>query len=228
MRPDTLHNARLEIIGSAAAGIAHDINNQLTLILNHLDSPELGAADIEQVKNAAQRCSSLTSNLLAWVRGEEGRTESMAVRSIDPGEFLANFMAQLAIPSGLELLTSIPRGLPPIAINRLGLERVLHNLVSNACSAMIARQGSGTLRIEASPLAIEVSDSGPGIPPELRSRIFEPFFTTKGEEGTGLGLAIVREVMRRMGGSVAVRGNAGGGACFSLRFRPGSQQTIKI
>src|SRR6185503_16940238 len=111
-----LRETRLEIIGAAAAGIAHDINNQLTLILNHLDTAEVARADIEQVRNAARRCSSLTSNLLAWVRegepregearGDEGRNETMAVRAIDPGEFVTNFVKQLAIPAGIEVLTS--------------------------------------------------------------------------------------------------------------------------
>jgi signal transduction histidine kinase len=202
---------RLEIIGSAAAGIAHDINNQLTLILNHLASPDMKPADVEGVKRAASRCSSLTASLLSWCRGE-----SLAVRPLDSVPFLDDFIARLRLPAGIRLKTSLPAGLPRILVDSLSLERILTNLVSNACTAM---QGSGFLRIAASPLRIEVGDSGPGIPPEMRSVIFQPFFTTRGAEGTGLGLAIVREIMRQNGGSVSVGSDPGGGACFVLRFR---------
>jgi len=81
--------------------------------------------------------------------------------------------------------------------------------------------GRGTLRITASPRAIEVSDSGNGIPVELAARIFDPFFTTKGAQGTGLGLSIVRDLMRQLGGSVTAHSQPGRGAQFTLHFRPG-------
>jgi len=81
--------------------------------------------------------------------------------------------------------------------------------------------GRGTLRITASPRTIEVSDSGPGIPPDSRKRIFDPFFTTKGVHGTGLGLSIVRDLMRQQGGSVTVHSEPGRGARFTLNFRAG-------
>jgi len=202
---------RLELIGSAAAGIAHDINNQLTLILNHLASPGVAPADLEEIKTAATRCSSLTAGLLSWCRGE-----SIVLRALDSAGFLEGFSARLRLPAGIHLALSLPEGLPPIAADLLSLERVLNNLVSNACTAM---NGAGSLRLAASPLAIEVGDSGPGIPPEMRGRVFEPFFSTRGAEGTGLGLAIVRDIMRQHGGSASVRSGPSGGACFTLRFR---------
>jgi signal transduction histidine kinase len=207
-----MNGSRLETIGSAAAGIAHDINNQLTLIVNHLALPDVAGA-----QRAAARCSALTASLLAFCKGDP-----IAMSSINPAVFLRSFVTQLRLPAGIDLQLHLPALLPPIAADPLALTRAMNNLISNACDAM---DGKGTLWIAASPRAIEVSDSGPGITPECGKRIFEPFFTTKGSQGTGLGLSIVRELMRQQGGSVTVHSEPAGfklgGARFTLRFRLG-------
>jgi two-component system cell cycle sensor histidine kinase/response regulator CckA len=201
---------RLETIGSAAAGIAHDINNQLTLIVNHLSF-----ADLQGAQKAVDRCSALTASLLSYCRGE-----AVELRPLDPVAFLRHFTAQLlaqtGISSEIDVTLSTPALLPAIRANPLALTRVLTNLVSNARTAMNDR---GRLRITAAPGVIEVSDSGPGIPAESRTKIFEPFFSTKGGGGTGLGLSIVRELMRQQGGFVTVLSEASEGARFTLHFR---------
>ncbi len=202
---------RLEIIGSAAAGIAHDINNQLTIIVNHLSSE-----DVESARAAVERCSALTSSLLSYCRGEP-----LTLSAVDPAPFLRRFTAQLRLPAGVDLALNIPAGLPAIEANTLAVKRALTNLISNACSAMEER---GTLRIVAMPGAIEVADTGPGIPSEQRKEIFTPFFTTKGARGTGLGLSIVRELMRQQGGSVSVHAESDRGARFTLHFRTHARQ----
>jgi len=198
----------MEMIGSAAAGIAHDINNQLTLIVNHLALPDLEAA-----QRATERCSALTASLLAYCKGDP-----IEVSSTNPAVFLRNFIAQLRLSEGIHLHPTVPALLPPISTNPLALTRILTNLISNACDAM---DGKGTLRITASPQQIEVSDSGTGIPAELAKQIFDPFFSTKGPRGTGLGLSIVRDLMRRQGGSVTAHSELGRGTRFTLKFRAG-------
>jgi signal transduction histidine kinase len=201
-----VRTSRLEIIGFTAAGIAHDINNQLTLIVNHLSR-----ADTAGVKAAVDRCSALTASLLAYSRGDD-----VALGAVNPAVFLRRFAAELRLPQTIDFILNIPAGLPAIAANALALTRALTNLVSNACAAM---EGSGTLRIDATPGAIEVSDSGPGIPADRAKQIFDPFFTTKGANGAGLGLSIVRELMRQQGGSVTMCSEPGQGARFRLHFR---------
>lgn len=198
--------SRLETIGSAAAGIAHDINNQLTLIVNHLSFD-----DVKGAQAAIDRCSALTASLLSYCRGE-----TVALGPVDAAAFLRHFTAQLRLPEDIDLALQMPASLPAIVANPLALTRVLTNLVSNARAAMKDR---GTLRISATPCEIEVSDAGPGIPAELKTKIFEPFFSTKGGAGTGLGLSIVRELMRQQGGFVTVLSEAGRGARFTLHFR---------
>jgi len=196
-----MNSSRMEMIGSAAAGVAHDINNQLNLIVNHL----------EGAQRATERCSALTASLLAYCKGDP-----IEVGSTNPAAFLRTFAAQLRLPEGVHLDLNVPTLLPAISADPLALTRALTNLISNACDAM---DGKGTLRIAAAPHTIEVSDTGRGIPAELAKQIFDPFFTTKGANGTGLGLSIVRELMRQQGGSVTVCSEPGRGARFTLHFR---------
>ena len=196
----------LETLGSAAAGIAHDINNQLHLIVNHL-----AVTDIDGAHRAAQRCSALTENLLAFCRGNP-----VELIPLDPGDFLIDFVDQLELPQGIDVRLNLAPALPAILADPFSLSRALTNLISNACDAM---NGDGVIRITASPRAIIVADSGPGIAEDVILRIFEPFFTTKGDDGTGLGLSIVRDLMYQQGGSVSVHSAPGEGAQFTLRFR---------
>ncbi len=196
----------METIGSAAAGIAHDINNQLTLIVNHL-----AVQDTARAQEAVRRCSQLTEGLLSYCKGE-----TAAPGPFDPGSFLRKFARELYLPEGIALVLEIPASLPAIIAEPVGTMRALSNLVSNACAAM---DNAGTLWITAAPGTIEVRDSGPGIPNGYARQIFEPFFSTKGAQGTGLGLAIVRETMRQQGGAVSVQSAPDKGAHFVLRFR---------
>ena len=102
------------------------------------------------------------------------------------------------------------------------LRQAVLNLINNACQAMDDVKGPRELHVrtwrEPEDICISVSDSGTGIPPELRTKIFDTFFSTKGERGTGLGLAAVKNIMRRHNGDVIVRESDSGGAEFVLRF----------
>ena len=199
-------NESLADLGSAAAGIAHDLNNQLTLILNYLE-----VSNLEGARVAAGRCTALTSSLLSWCRGETTKMEPIAL-----GEFLFDFADNVETPDDVPVDLQLPEGLPEIKGDKVALNRILSNLVDNACDAM---NGKGLVTISAFDRTIEISDSGPGISPVNMKRIFEPFFSTKGSKGTGLGLSIVREIMRQHGGSVSVRSKPGQGATFCLKFR---------
>ena len=210
----SVRTERLEMLGSAAAGIAHDINNQLTLIVNHLSSPNLTDRipyTTDAALAAVDRCAALTESMLAYARGQ-----TVPLKPLDLCTFLGGFLARVQLPKGVWLVSEIPPSLPLIAADPLSLERALTNLISNACAAM---GNTGTLRVQASARKIEVADSGPGIAPADLGHIFEPFFTTKGELGAGLGLSIVREIMRQHCGSVTIQSEPGRGAQFTLRFR---------
>jgi signal transduction histidine kinase len=200
-------NEHLAELGSAAAGIAHDINNQLTLILNYLE-----ISNVEGARAAAGRCSALTAGLLSRCRGGE----MICPQALDTRAFLVDFADSLNLPDTVSLTLDTTAAFPAIKADPLALTRVLTNLIANACDAM---RNAGSIAIRVVDRTLEITDSGPGIPPALAKRIFEPFFTTKGAKGTGLGLAIVREIMREHGGSVTLRNEPQRGATFSLRFR---------
>jgi signal transduction histidine kinase len=200
------HHSRLEMLGSAAAGIAHDINNHLMLILNHIET-----TDLEAARAAASRCTALTAGLLSWSRGE-----SLVMGALDVAVFLRDFIPQLRLPADVQLIVDVAPSLPSIRADPVALHRALTNLVSNACEAM---NGVGSLRIGASRQTIEVGDTGSGIALADQKKIFEPFVSTKRSGATGLGLAIVRDIMRQHGGVVTVESAPGKGAQFTLRFR---------
>jgi signal transduction histidine kinase len=199
-------NETLAELGTAAAGIAHDINNQLTLILNYLE-----VDDIRGARAATARCSALTSGLLARCRGE-----TLVLQRLHVPSFLADFADTVNIPAGVSLTLDLSKSSDDIKANATALARVLTNLTTNACDAM---GGRGAIVIRAFDRTIEVTDSGPGVDPAFLRRVFDPFFSTKGADGTGLGLAIVREIMRQHGGLVMLRNEPVRGATFSLRFR---------
>ncbi len=167
--PDTV-SERLIALGSAAAGIAHDINNQLTLAAIYL-----AVHDRDGALEALARCSALTASLLGRARGD-----TIQMTAVERAAFLQKYLARMRLPSGVRLVTEILDSLHRIAAHPLTLERTLTNLISNACAAM---ENSGTLLISASAQQIEVGDSGPGIPEAHAARIFEPFFSTKRHAG---------------------------------------------
>ena len=202
-----MKESRLEQIGSAAAGIAHDLNNQLNLIVNYLAD----GARVDEAREAAQRCSALTNGLLTYCR-----TEALVNQSLDPAKIARKFVNEFTVPEGITLEVDIPHSLPLMRANLLAVTRAMFNLAKNACDAM---NGNGTLRITATAQQIDIADSGPGICQDHLAKIFEPFFTTKKGDGFGLGLPIVRELMREMGGYVTACSEPGVGTNFTLRFR---------
>jgi len=118
----------------------------------------------------------------------------------------------------VEVERAVDPALPEVAVDAGQVRQAVLNVAVNAVQAM-ARGGrlAVRLRVEGCWAVVELEDSGPGIPPDVRARIFQPFFTTKAT-GTGLGLAVVKRIMDGHGGEVGVRGGAGGGTVFSLRF----------
>jgi signal transduction histidine kinase len=196
--------ARLRMVGYFAAGIAHDMNNELTLILNHLERP-----DIPRAQLSAHRCARLASNLLSFCKGEPLNLEKTSVTG-----YLTTFASELPAAPGVRIDINFEDALPDILAEPFALHRVLTNLVANASDAL---RGRGRILISATHGVIEVRDSGPGIPPEDLGRIFEPFYSAK-PRGSGLGLAIVKDLMRLQKGSVSVRSEPGRGAVFTLRF----------
>ncbi|TVP50134.1 MAG: PAS domain-containing protein [Gemmatimonadales bacterium] len=228
---------RLEVVGHLSAGIAHEFNNLLTVILGNLSlvppSGE-GAVEIRESTVAARKAEVLVRQLLAFSRRQVFLDEPVRIDALVEGT-----AAVLAGARGgsVDVRVEVGGEIPATRADPVQVEQVLLNLALNA-GAAIPVSGTMLFRTRAvdhtSPIdtmdggelppgryiEVEVSDSGPGVPPDLRERIFEPFFTTKPlGEGRGLGLSTALGILRQMGGSLeAGTSEELGGAAFTLRI----------
>jgi signal transduction histidine kinase len=212
---DLIQAQKMDVVGRLSSGIAHDFNNLLTVIQSSVDVLKLEGADdplLDDIDHAARRASMLTRRLLAFARPAEADA-----RPLDLSEFLEDFAPLLQTIAGDE--TALSLDIAPdcrTLIDPMGFQQIVLNLVINSREA---QSGRGNIDISlqqiGKQIVLEVSDSGPGIPAEIRDTIFDPFFTTK-TSGTGLGLATVKQLVDSSAGTIEVRN--GGGATFSIRW----------
>jgi signal transduction histidine kinase len=170
---------------------------------------------LDIVGEEADRLNRIVGDLLDFARPSTPQLRPEPLdRVVDEAVHAA--LAQNA--PGIELRLEGAPGLPAVPLDARLVRQAVLNVAVNAVQAM-PRGGLLTVRLRHEPRAavVEVEDTGPGIPEEVRHRIFAPFFTTKAS-GTGLGLAVVKRILDGHGGEVAVRCRPGAGTVFSLRF----------
>ena len=222
---------RLQAAGQLAGGIAHEANNQMSVVLGAVhfllrrkDLPEDAAADVGLIRRAAERTATITQQLLAFSRRQLLRLENVdlneLVRAAEP-----LLRRSLAETQQLVVQTGALPGLVWADHNQL--EQVLLNLILNARDAM-PQGGQVTIETggEAQTAVLTVRDTGFGMDQQTLQRAFEPFFTTKEVgQGTGLGLSVVHGIVAQIGGKIEVSSQPGGGSAFTLRLpiaSPGS------
>jgi two-component system NtrC family sensor kinase len=232
---------KMASLGELSAGVAHEINNPLAIILTerqilldladqaqHLN-PEFKKElkdSLNQMDAQINRCKRITHNLLRFSR----RTRSV-IEKVDLNAFLeevVELMEREAQSTGVKFLTDLDETLKPVLSDPSQLQQVFLNLITNAIDAHDGKP-YGTIRIttraddEHQQVRIVFADTGSGIPKEILHRIFDPFFTTKAVgKGTGLGLSICYTIMQRLGGSISVKSEFGEGTELSLTvpYRP--------
>jgi signal transduction histidine kinase len=222
MRDALAEAERLAAVGQTAASVAHQVGTPLNLISGHVqlllaqgDLPPDTERRLRLVQDQIGKVTHAVRGLVEHVRRPGPDTP------IDVGDLLGSIgvlVRPRLVASGIRLTEEIASGLPKVRGDRSELEMALLNLVSNAVDAM---PSGGDLRVAASAmddgLQIAVADSGSGIPPDLLPRIFEPWVTTKPPgRGTGLGLSITRDVVARMGGTIAAAAGRGQGTVITI------------
>jgi len=229
---------KMEAIGQLTGGIAHDFNNILQSVLGNL---MLAGERVEELQDAklaryleraqlsAQRARELIQQMLTFSRGRRGEPRMLALAPLV--EEAAKLLRPM-LPSTIELALDL-RDAPAVRADRVQAEQVLLNLCINARDAM---QGQGSISLsvgESAPadhvctscrqrfsgrlVELAVSDTGPGIVPEVLDRMFEPFFSTKEVgKGSGMGLSMVHGIVHEHGGHVVVDTAPGQGARFRV------------
>ncbi|WP_081856303.1 ATP-binding protein [Thioclava dalianensis] len=243
-----VQSQKMQAIGQLAGGVAHDFNNLLTAIAGHCDllmlrhdkgDPDF--ADLDQISQNTNRAASLVGQLLAFSRKQTLKPQMIDLR--DTVSEMTHLLNRL-VGEKVSLTLSHDPELRPIRADKRQLEQVLMNLVVNARDAM---PGGGEITITTENLhlvqdiprdrvtvpkgdyvAIQVSDQGTGIAPEVTRKIFEPFFTTKRTgEGTGLGLSTAYGIIKQTGGYIFCDSVVGSGTCFTI-YLPAFDRVIDV
>jgi two-component system, cell cycle sensor histidine kinase and response regulator CckA len=219
---------KMEALGRLAGGIAHDFNNLLMVIRGYCENllervPENSnwREDIEEIRDAGLRASTLTGQLLAF-----SRRQMLESRMVDLGEIVRDNLKLLEKLAGplAKLETDLAPNVPAVRADPARVEQALWNLVGNAHDAI---SGAGTITVGLAETTLSdppgrfavlsVIDSGCGMDLLTQSRIFEPFFTTKEKgKGTGLGLATVYGIVHQCGGFIRLESAPGCGSRFDL------------
>ncbi len=237
LQEELRQSQKMEAIGGLAGGIAHDFNNLLTVISGNcqLSLLELKEGDplrgnIEEIKVAAERATSLTRQLLAF-----SRRQVLNMKVLDLNTIIKDLekMLRRVIGEDIELVTWFADDLGMVKIDPGWIEQVIMNLAVNARDAM---PRGGKLIIETTNAEVDesftrshvtvkpgryvklcVNDTGMGMPPEVKEHLFEPFFTTKEKgKGTGLGLSTVYGIIKQSGGDIWVYSEPGLGTTFNI------------
>jgi two-component system, cell cycle sensor histidine kinase and response regulator CckA len=234
------HTQRMDAIGRLAGGVAHEVNNQMTVVLGAAefllkrpDLPALVRSDLDSIRQAAQSSAAVTSQLLSF-----SRRQLLNPKPLDLNIVMAEIIPvlQRTLGSAIQIEQALKPSLGSVVVDHAQFTQALLNLVLNARDAMPT---GGVLRLETSEVdlpagnelddgaeaapgayvRLRVSDTGMGMDATTVARVFEPFFTTKPVgQGTGLGLSMVHGVVRQSKGYITVESQPGEGTTFALYF----------
>ncbi|MCB2186578.1 MAG: GHKL domain-containing protein [Deltaproteobacteria bacterium] len=228
-----LETGRLASIGELAAGIAHEINNPVAIMVEEagwikdlmagsLDEPatrqEVTRA-LSQIRTQGGRCREITHKLLSFARKSDSQVAEISLNAVV--DEVLGLLQQRSRYAGVVLAADLDPELPSVTASPTELQQIILNLVNNAVDA--CGKTGGAIRVTTScqgpEVVLQVADTGAGIPEVNLNRIFDPFFTTKPVgQGTGLGLSICYGIINKLGGEISVESVVDQGTTFTIRL----------
>jgi PAS domain S-box-containing protein len=237
MRAKLEQSDRLAALGLMAGGVAHEINNPLTFVtlaadqlerrVAAIDAPSEITKLVQDVRVGVARIAAIARDLRAYARNDDEIPSAVDLAAaLDAAERLAAHQLRSRARLRREL-GSVPR----VRAVPMRLEQVFVNLLVNAANAVHDGRDDGEIVVTGAlrdgSVVVEIADNGAGIAPDLLPQIFEPFFTTRSSgAGTGLGLSICRDIVQRMGGTIAARSDLGRGTTIELLLPCAADPTV--
>jgi PAS domain S-box-containing protein len=221
---------KLSAIGRMVSGVAHELNNPLSvvkgyleLVLAHHDLTPQTRTDLEKAAAESNRAAKLVMNFLSLAREQPSHREAVDLNEL--AKRLVELRRFDLMVAETEVILDLDDALPPISAEPDQVHQLIANLMNNSLQAIVEVARPGRLRIQTrlvdGQAQMSVEDNGPGVPPHLVNKIFEPFFTTKDVgTGTGLGLSIAHTIMTEHKGRIFYQTSSLGGAGFVLEFPP--------
>ncbi|MFH1574095.1 MAG: response regulator [Acidobacteriota bacterium] len=231
---------KLALLGDLAAGIAHEINNPVAIMVEEagwiedlLEEEEFrDSANLEecrravkQIKTQGTRCKEIIQNLLSF-----GRKAGIRIEEVQLNDLIRDVVKayEKRVRAGhIQIESRLAGNLPMVRLSASEMQQILSNLFNNAIDALDARGGRIEIatRLEDPDIVIEVADNGQGISGDLLEKIFDPFFTTKPVgKGTGLGLSICYGLVEKISGDISVESRVGEGTTFHIRIPIGGAE----
>lgn len=232
-----IQSRKMGAIGTLTAGIAHELNNPLNNILITIESILDGYGDLSDEKKKAllkdafgqtRRAGDIVKNLLDFSRFRETSFDEMSINEIINTS--TSLIANEASLKNIRIRLKLSQDLSPVKVDKNQMQQVFINIFLNAIQAM---PDEGELEVESYSedkyVRVDITDTGPGIPPDILEKIFDPFFTTKDVgKGTGLGLSVAYGIINKHNGSITARSQLGKGTIFSVKLPPMDENKAEV
>ena len=227
---DALHDAeKLSALGELLAGISHELNNPLSVLVGQALMLKEKATDpttlkrAEKISAAADRCTRIVRSFLDLARQQPADPVAVDLNGLVIDALDATGDALRA--QGVNVVLDLPKSIPRVTADPDQILQVVVNLIVNAQQALESVKGKRLVSIrnrhdtDTGKVLLKISDTGPGVPPEISSKIFDPLFTTKAPgEGTGLGLALCRRIVETHNGTITLESSSAQGTTFVVAF----------